>query len=149
MTFASTACVNFRLPTAGTLYRWEFEKAKHRVEVGVEGPLISGDVDIVTDAALSGVGLAYLFEDQVGSLLKAGALTGVFEDCVRHFRILPVLPGSAPSLACTRGVHRCHPCAAQEKDAALIVNASADEPRRFGRDLAVAVMRDCDVGIGD
>jgi DNA-binding transcriptional LysR family regulator len=73
-------CVNFRLPTAGTLYRWEFEKAKHRVEVGVEGPLISGDVDIVTDAALAGVGLAYLFEDQVASLVKAGALTSVLED---------------------------------------------------------------------
>ena len=36
-------CINFRLPSAGTLYKWEFEKARHSVEVGVEGPLISGD----------------------------------------------------------------------------------------------------------
>jgi DNA-binding transcriptional LysR family regulator len=73
-------CINFRLPTAGTLYKWEFGKAHQRVEVGVEGPLISGDVDIVTDAALAGVGLAYLFEDQVASLLEAGALARVLDD---------------------------------------------------------------------
>ena len=73
-------CINFRLPSAGTLYKWEFEKAHHRVEVGVEGPLISGDVDVVTDAALAGVGLAYLFEEQLASLLQAGALSRVLED---------------------------------------------------------------------
>ena len=73
-------CINFRLASAGTLYKWEFEKARQRVEVGVEGPLISGDIDIVTDAALAGVGLAYLFEDQVATLLTAGALVKVLED---------------------------------------------------------------------
>ena len=73
-------CINFRLASAGTLYKWEFEKARHRVEVGVEGPLISGDIDIVTDAALAGVGLAYLFEDQVATLLEAGALVRVLDD---------------------------------------------------------------------
>jgi DNA-binding transcriptional LysR family regulator len=34
-------CINFRLPSAGTLYKWAFEKARHSVEVGVEGPLIA------------------------------------------------------------------------------------------------------------
>jgi hypothetical protein len=60
--------------------KWEFEKAHHRVEVGVEGPLISGDEGIVTNAALAGVGLAYLFEDQVAPLLEAGALTRALDD---------------------------------------------------------------------
>ena len=46
----------------------------------MEGPLISGDVDVVTDAALSGVGLAYLFEDQIESLLETGALARVLDD---------------------------------------------------------------------
>ena len=78
-------CVNFRLPSAGTLYKWEFEKAHRKVEVGVEGPLISGDEGIVTDAALAGVGLAYLIEDQVASLLHAGALSRVLEDWCAPF----------------------------------------------------------------
>jgi DNA-binding transcriptional LysR family regulator len=55
-------CINFRLPSAGTLYKWEFEKARHSVEVGVEGPLVCNDEGIVIDAALAGVGLACVFE---------------------------------------------------------------------------------------
>jgi DNA-binding transcriptional LysR family regulator len=73
-------CINFRLPSAGTLYKWEFEKAHHRVEVGVEGPLIFDDEGMVIDAALAGVGIAYLFEDRVASRLQAGALARVLED---------------------------------------------------------------------
>src|SRR6266576_3590223 len=45
-------CINFRLPSAGTLYKWEFEKAHHSVEVRVEGPLIFDDEGLATDAAL-------------------------------------------------------------------------------------------------
>lgn len=78
-------CINFRLPSAGTLYKWEFEKARRRIDVGVEGPLISGDEGIIIDAALSGVGLAYLIENQVASLLKAGALARVLEDWCQPF----------------------------------------------------------------
>jgi DNA-binding transcriptional LysR family regulator len=73
-------CINFRLPSAGTLYKWEFEKAHHSIEVGVEGPLTFDDEGLVIDAALAGVGLAYLIEDQVTSLLQAGALSRVLED---------------------------------------------------------------------
>jgi DNA-binding transcriptional LysR family regulator len=73
-------CINFRLPSAGTLYKWEFEKSHHSVEVGVEGPLILDDEGIVVDAALAGMGLAYVFEEQVAFLLQAGALTRVLED---------------------------------------------------------------------
>jgi DNA-binding transcriptional LysR family regulator len=73
-------CINFRLLSAGTLYKWEFEKARRSIEVGVEGPLISGDEGVVIDAALAGVGLAYIIEDQVASLLRARALSRVLED---------------------------------------------------------------------
>lgn len=79
------SCINFRLPSAGTLYKWEFEKARRSIDVGVEGPLISGDEGIIVDAALSGVGLAYLIEDQVASLLQAGTLVRVLEDWCQPF----------------------------------------------------------------
>jgi DNA-binding transcriptional LysR family regulator len=49
------------------------------MEVGVEGPLISGDEGMVTDAALAGVGLAYLIENQIASFLRAGTLLRVLE----------------------------------------------------------------------
>ncbi len=73
-------CINFRLPTAGTIYKWEFEQRRHKTEVGVEGPLVLDDEGLVIEAALAGVGLAYLIEDQVASLLEAGALVRVLAD---------------------------------------------------------------------
>lgn len=72
--------INFRLPAAGTIYKWEFEQGRHKMEVGVDGPLVFDDEDMVLEAALAGIGLAYLIEDQVASLLEAGALTRVLED---------------------------------------------------------------------
>jgi DNA-binding transcriptional LysR family regulator len=46
----------------------------------VEGPLIFDDEGMIIDAALAGVGLAYVIEDQVASLLRAGALSRALED---------------------------------------------------------------------
>jgi DNA-binding transcriptional LysR family regulator len=73
-------CINFRLLSAGTIYKWEFEKGHHKVDVGVDGPLVFDDEGMVIDAALAGIGLGYLIEDQVASLLQAGALSRVLED---------------------------------------------------------------------
>jgi DNA-binding transcriptional LysR family regulator len=50
------------------------------MEVSVEGPVIFDDEGMVIDAALAGIGLGYLIEDQVTSLLQAGALSRVLED---------------------------------------------------------------------
>jgi DNA-binding transcriptional LysR family regulator len=80
-------CINFRLASAGTIYKWEFEKGARKIEVGVDGPLVFDDEEMVLSAAQSGVGLAYLIEDEVASLLRAGALTRVLEDWC------PVFPG--------------------------------------------------------
>ena len=77
--------INFRLPTAGTIYKWEFEQRHHKMEVGVEGPLIFDDEGFILDAALAGMGLAYVIEDQVASLLRAGALSRVLEDWCAPF----------------------------------------------------------------
>jgi len=78
-------CINFRLPAAGTIYKWEFERGHQKVEVAVDGPLIFDDEDMVIEAALAGVGLAFLIEDQVRSLLEAGALARVLEDWCSPF----------------------------------------------------------------
>ena len=78
-------CINFRLPAAGTIYQWEFEQGHHAVEVGVEGPLVFDDEDMVVDAALGGAGLAFIIEDQVASLIQAGALKRVLADWCSPF----------------------------------------------------------------
>ena len=78
-------CINFRLLSAGTIYKWEFDKGPHKVEVGVEGRLVFDDEEMVIGAALADAGLAYVIEDQVSSLLQAGALVRALEDWCAPF----------------------------------------------------------------
>src|SRR6201997_5601783 len=41
------ACINWRFPGSGRIYRWEFEKKDKRLEMAVAGPLISNYQDVV------------------------------------------------------------------------------------------------------
>lgn len=72
-------CINFRHGSAG-LYRWEFEKGKKSLSVAVTGPLIVDDLELVIRAALDGVGLAYVSEQDVAHHLSDGTLIRVLQD---------------------------------------------------------------------
>ncbi len=74
---ARHVCINMSLPTSGSLYRWELERGKQKLEVAVEGPLIVNDPDLALAAALDGVGIAYLFDHLVGRHLERGQLVRV------------------------------------------------------------------------
>jgi len=78
-------CINFRLPTAGTMYKWEFEKGRRKIEVAVDGQLVFDDEEMVLNAALAGLGVAFLIEDQAAPLVKACELTRVLDDWCRPF----------------------------------------------------------------
>ena len=73
-------CINIRLPTYGGVYAWEFERDGHELKVRVEGQLVFNTIALRLDAALAGLGLAYLPEDQVRPHLAAGRLVRVLED---------------------------------------------------------------------
>jgi DNA-binding transcriptional LysR family regulator len=77
-------CINFRHGSAG-LYRWEFEKGKKSLSVSVNGPLIVDDVGLVTRAALDGVGLAFISDENVAPHFETGALIRVLEDWCQPF----------------------------------------------------------------
>ncbi len=70
-------CINLRLPTSGTLNAWRFVKGGRETRVRVEGPLIFNTIDLIQDAALDGLGLAYLPLDQVEKLIKSARLRRV------------------------------------------------------------------------
>ena len=75
------ACINWRLQTDGRFYRWEFEKRGRRLEVAVDGPVVTNHADIGVAAAVNGLGIAYHFElDQVGELMAKGQLVQVLAD---------------------------------------------------------------------
>jgi DNA-binding transcriptional LysR family regulator len=73
-------CINLRLPTYGGLYAWEFEKAGREVKVHVEGQLVFNNIALRLNAALAGLGLAYLPEDEVQADIAAGRLVRVLAD---------------------------------------------------------------------
>lgn len=75
------ACINWRLQMDGRHYRWEFKKRGQRLEVAVDGPVVTNHADIGIAAALSGLGIAYHFEgDGVGELIAQGRLVQVLAD---------------------------------------------------------------------
>lgn len=77
-------CISFRHGTAG-IYRWEFDKGKKTLSVSVTGPLIVDDVDIMTRAAIDGIGLAFMSEEHAAPYLKDGSLLRVLEDWCQPF----------------------------------------------------------------
>lgn len=78
-------CINQRMPTSGGLYVWDFERRGRRVNVRVEGPLIFNTTQPQVDAALAGLGIALLPEDELQPHIDAGRLTRVLEDWCPKF----------------------------------------------------------------
>jgi DNA-binding transcriptional LysR family regulator len=72
-------CVNLRLPTYGGTYAWEFEKDGRELKVRVEGQLVFSGIFQVLDAAVAGLGLAFVPEDIVQPHLAKGRLKRVLE----------------------------------------------------------------------
>jgi DNA-binding transcriptional LysR family regulator len=73
-------CINLRLPTLGGLYAWEFEKDGRALNVRVEGQLVFNGTGLMLEAALSGLGLAYVPEDTAAGYVADGRLVRVLAD---------------------------------------------------------------------
>lgn len=76
----SHACITMRLPTAGGLYAWEFEKDGRALKVRVDGPLVLNTATLHLKAARASLGLAFVLEDRVARDLDDGHLVRVLED---------------------------------------------------------------------
>lgn len=72
-------CIRHRFPS-GIIYRWEFSQDGNPLETHVEGPLTLSDVALMIDAALHGIGLAYVFEHMVSEHITAKRLIRVLDD---------------------------------------------------------------------
>lgn len=76
----SHQCVNLRLPTHGGLYAWEFEKSGESMNVRVQGQTVFNNTFLMLQAALDGLGLAYVPLDLVQAHLEEGRLVPVLVD---------------------------------------------------------------------
>ncbi len=79
--------INLRLPTTGVLNAWRLVEGKREVRVHVEGPLVFNTLDLILDAAVDGLGIAYMPLDQVEAHLIDGRLIRVLGENT------PPLPG--------------------------------------------------------
>jgi len=75
------ACINWRFPGSGAVYRWEFEKGGKKFEMAVGGPLTSNLQEIVLQGALQGLGILYTYnDDRIASSIEEGRLQRVLAD---------------------------------------------------------------------
>lgn len=72
-------CIASRMPS-GKPYRWEFEKRGQSLTVNTSGNLTLDNVEIMADAAVRGLGIAYVPEHTVAQHLKAKRLVSVLEN---------------------------------------------------------------------
>jgi DNA-binding transcriptional LysR family regulator len=73
-------CINLRLATYGGLYAWEFARGGRDFSVRVQGQLTFNGTSQRLNAALAGLGVAYLPEDLALPHIAAGRLTRVLEE---------------------------------------------------------------------
>jgi DNA-binding transcriptional LysR family regulator len=78
-------CINQRMQTSGGLYVWDFERRDRQANVRVDGQLIFNTTQPQVDAALAGLGLALLPEDELMPHIETGRLIRVLEDWCAPF----------------------------------------------------------------
>ena len=78
-------CITYRQRSSGVIYRWEFTEHDKDFAVAVDGRLLLNDGDLMLDAAVNGLGLAYVMESQVRELLAAKRLQRVLDDFCEPF----------------------------------------------------------------
>jgi DNA-binding transcriptional LysR family regulator len=74
-------CINWRFPGSGAIYRWGFEKKGKKLEISVEGALISNHQEIVVEGALQGLGILYAYYDErIDDFIARGQLKRVLAE---------------------------------------------------------------------
>lgn len=80
---AAHDCIGMRF-SSGVLYRWELEQGGKELEVPIRGRLVVTGMAAAMDAAVRGLGLAYVDEPTAAALLKAGKLEVVLATAACH-----------------------------------------------------------------
>lgn len=74
------ACIDFRDPTTGRPFPWEFHRKRRRLVVPTDGRLIVNDAGTLLSTCLAGYGIAQIMDFGTHSLLASGQLIDLFPD---------------------------------------------------------------------
>ena len=78
-------CINMRFPTHGGLYVWEFERRGEPLNVRVDGQVVLNSSPHIVLAALEGLGIAFLPEEEFAPHIEEGRLVRVLQDWCAPF----------------------------------------------------------------
>jgi DNA-binding transcriptional LysR family regulator len=93
-------CIRFRFES-GSIYRWDLRRGGRENAMDVPGPMTLGNINVMVEAALSSIGIAWVPEHAIAEHLKDGRL----------FDLLPQWSPSFPGLCLYYPANR-HPPAA-------------------------------------
>lgn len=84
---AAHRCIDIRFPTYGGVDAWAFERKGKKLKVRVSGQLVFNTTTHIADAdaAVAGMGIAYLPEDKFAPHLAEGRLIRVLQDWCEPF----------------------------------------------------------------
>jgi len=73
-------CINFRLPSSGGLYVWEFEENGQEIRIRVDGQLVFNNTFNALEATLDGFGLSYIPLEIAKPYVEDGRLQHVLRE---------------------------------------------------------------------
>lgn len=78
-------CINQRMVKSGGLYIWDFDQDGGNLNVRVSGQLIFNTSEHIVDAALAGLGIAFLPEEEFETHIEDGRLVRILEQWCKPF----------------------------------------------------------------
>jgi DNA-binding transcriptional LysR family regulator len=76
-------CIGHRLP-GGKLYRWEFERAAQSLTIDAPASVVLDDEDLMVDAAVQSLGIAYVLAPAAEAALKAKQLREILSPWLQY-----------------------------------------------------------------
>lgn len=73
-------CLAWRYPSSGALLKWDFQRGTRKLSFVPEPVFLTNDMEVMINAALSGIGVGYLLREQVTQHLEAGRLVELLPD---------------------------------------------------------------------
>ncbi|AXF24639.1 LysR family transcriptional regulator [Burkholderia pyrrocinia] len=77
-------CIRFRFES-GAIFRWDLMRNGKNVSVDVDGPMTLGNPNLMVEAALAGIGIAWVTESRVTDHLASGRLVRVLPGWEQNF----------------------------------------------------------------
>jgi DNA-binding transcriptional LysR family regulator len=106
-------CVGFRMLGSGALYEWDLRAGDRDISLRVNGTLVITDASFARDFALTGIGIAYIFEPLVRQDLREDRLRWVLPEASIEeqglFLYFPKRAALAPKLRAFINVARSVP----------------------------------------